>query len=123
MAQRFQTIVPFQPINGQDTEDGYEAWYDEHTRRFISPIDDLTSIDFQTGDRTIMNLVATRLASMNTNMPEMQPMINILNRTGMPSTGASDGGRMRTHNRTQRSTREMNDFTSRDEDVTGPSTY
>ncbi|XP_012830588.1 PREDICTED: uncharacterized protein LOC105951685 [Erythranthe guttata] len=60
---------------------------------------------------------------MNTNMPEMQPMINMLNRTEIPSTGASDGGRMRTHNRTQMSTRERNDFTSQDEDVVGPSTY
>ncbi|XP_012849998.1 PREDICTED: uncharacterized protein LOC105969764 isoform X2 [Erythranthe guttata] len=59
------TDYPFIEISGPQTDPGYYDWYDRHTRRLISPVDNLDDIGFQIGDPILLDLVGNQLISMS----------------------------------------------------------
>ncbi|XP_012853274.1 PREDICTED: uncharacterized protein LOC105972839 [Erythranthe guttata] len=50
---------PFIEFRGPQTDPGYYEWYERHTRRLISPIDNLDDIGFQVGDPILLDLVVS----------------------------------------------------------------
>ncbi|XP_012834512.1 PREDICTED: uncharacterized protein LOC105955342 [Erythranthe guttata] len=56
---------PFIEFSGPQTDPGYYEWYERHTRRLISPIDNLDDIGFQVGDPILLDLVGNQLISMS----------------------------------------------------------
>ncbi|XP_012844298.1 PREDICTED: uncharacterized protein LOC105964317 [Erythranthe guttata] len=56
---------PFIEFSGPQTDPGYYEWYERHTRRLISPIDNLDDIGFQVGNPILLDLVGNQLISMS----------------------------------------------------------
>ncbi|XP_012841889.1 PREDICTED: serine/threonine-protein phosphatase 7 long form homolog isoform X2 [Erythranthe guttata] len=62
---RYKHTIDASTLAGPTSEKGYDAWYERHTRRFVSPVDTLRNSGLQIGDPIFMDMVADKLTSMS----------------------------------------------------------